>query len=234
MTSIYWAGDSTVQYNSILTYPQTGIGQMLHLFLKPSVCVCNHAVNGRSTKSFIDQGRLAVIAEKMQAGDFLFIQFGHNDEKKEDPLRYTEPFGTFQDNLTAYVNTARSKGAYPVLITPIERRCFDEKGVLGPGEHGDYVKAMKQTAEKLQVPCIDLYTRSRELLCEVGPEGAKKYYISVEPDIYPNFPDGMDDRTHLCTLGALRYASYIAEGLKELGGVYRELVLEREESNDGL
>lgn len=226
MSTIYWAADSTVQYNSILTYPQTGIGQMMHLFLKPEVAVQNHAINGRSTKSFIEQGRLAVIEELLQPEDYLFIQFGHNDEKKDDPLRYTEPYGEYSDNLEIYVNTARQKKAYPVLITPIERRRFDQDGNLGPGEHGEYVCAMKQVAEKLNVPLIDLYTRSRELLTKLGPEGAKKIYISVGPDIYPNFPDGKEDLTHLCVRGAICYASYIAEGLRDLGGKYAELVLD--------
>lgn len=226
MNKIFWAADSTVQYNSILTYPQTGIGQMMHLFLKPEVQVCNHAKNGRSTRSFIDQGRLAVIEEQIGEGDFLFIQFGHNDQKEEDPLRYTEPFGSYMDNLEIYVNTARNKGAYPVLITSIERRKFDEEGNLKPGEHADYVKAMKMVAEKLQVPCIDLNARSRKLLSELGPEGAKKIHISVGPDVYPNFPDGKEDLTHLSVHGAILYASYIAEGLRELGGIYADLVLD--------
>ncbi len=226
MAAIYWAADSTVQYNSILTYPQTGIGQMMHLFLKPEVTVCNHAINGRSTKSFLEQGRLAAIEEKIQPEDFLFIQFGHNDEKKEDPLRFTEPFGAYSDNLKIYIETARKKKAYPVLITPIERRRFDANGNLGPGEHAEYVKAMKQVAKECDVPLIDLYTRSRELLSKLGPEGAKQIYISVGPDIYPNFPDGKEDLTHLCVRGAICYASYIAEGLKALGGRYADLVLD--------
>ncbi|MDE7018469.1 MAG: GDSL family lipase, partial [Lachnospiraceae bacterium] len=99
MATIFWAGDSTVQYNGIMTYPQTGIGQVLHLFLKPEVKVENHAKNGRSTKSFIDESRLPAIYDKISEGDFFFIQFGHNDEKKEDPDRYTEPFSDYMVNL---------------------------------------------------------------------------------------------------------------------------------------
>ena len=226
MKSIYWAADSTVQYNSILTYPQTGMGQVLHLFLKPDVKVRNHAVNGRSTKSFIDEGRLEDIRTEISEGDFLFIQFGHNDEKKEDPLRYTTPFGTYSDNLEKYIAVAREKKANPVLITPIERRCFEENGKLGEGMHGEYVKAMKQVAEKCGVPCIDLYTRSREILNELGPKKAEMLHVVVPAGIYPKFPDGMDDHTHLSYHGAVQYCAVIAEGLKSLGGIYANLLLD--------
>ena len=99
MNRIFWAADSTVQTNNITTYPQTGIGQVFSLFVKDGVTVVNHAKNGRSTKSFMDEGRLKKIDEQIGAGDYLFIQFGHNDEKSEDPTRYTEPFSTFMENL---------------------------------------------------------------------------------------------------------------------------------------
>ena len=147
MAVIYWAGDSTVQYNSILTYPQTGIGQVFHLFVRPEVRIENHAKNGRSTKSFLDEGRFSVICDRIEEGDFLFIQFGHNDEKKQDPARYTEPAVSFTANLERFVAAAREKKAFPVLITPVERRCFDGDGRLQEGEHGDYVAAMKQAAK---------------------------------------------------------------------------------------
>ena len=107
MAAVFWAGDSTVQYNDITTFPQTGIGQVFHLFLKPEVAVENYAKNGRSTKSFIDESRLSVIYDRISEGDFLFIQFGHNDEKKADPERYTEPFGAYMENLEKFVNAAQ-------------------------------------------------------------------------------------------------------------------------------
>lgn len=234
MAAIYWAGDSTVQYNSILTYPQCGIGQVMHLFVKPEVQVHNHAINGRSTKSFIDQGRLAEIYDNISEGDFLFVQFAHNDEKINDKERYTTPFGTFAENLERFANAARNKGAYPVFITPIERRCFEEDGTLGPGMHAEYVESAKQTAARLGVPCIDLYTRSRKILSELGPQKAAELHVNVQPGVYPKFPNGMDDHTHLCYHGAVLYASYIAEGLKELGGVYADILLELQSMEDVL
>ena len=226
MATIYWAGDSTVQYNDITTYPQTGIGQVFHLFLKPEVKVLNFAKNGRSTKSFIDEGRLAAIEEQITEGDFLFIQFGHNDEKKADPVRYTDPFGQYMVNLERFVNTAREKKAYPVLITPLERRCFAEGNQLGVGEHSDYVAAMKQAAENLDVPLIDLYSMSREKLRKAGAEKTKDWYMHLPKDVYPSHPEGLTDNTHLKYEGAVVYGGCIAAGLKKLGGRYSELLLE--------
>ena len=212
MATIYWAGDSTVQYNDITTYPQTGIGQVFHLFLKPEVKVLNFAKNGRSTKSFIDEGRLAAIEEQITEGDFLFIQFGHNDEKKADPVRYTDPFGQYMVNLERFVNVAREKKAYPVLITPLERRCFAEGNQLGVGEHSDYV--------------ADLYSMSREKLRKAGAEKTKDWYMHLPKDVYPSHPEGLTDNTHLKYEGAVVYGGCIAAGLKKLGGRYSELLLE--------
>lgn len=226
MATIFWAGDSTVQYNGIMTYPQTGIGQVFHLFLKPEVKVENHAKNGRSTKSFIDESRLPAIYDKISEGDFLFIQFGHNDEKKEDPDRYTGPFTDYMVNLEKFVNVARNKKALPVLITPLERRCFIDETTLAPGEHGDYVEAMKQTAKKLDVPLIDLNSMSRAEMTRVGAEASKNWYMHIPEGKYPYHMEGLADNTHLQYAGAVVYGGCIARGLKELGGVYKDLLLD--------
>lgn len=226
MAKIYWASDSTVAYNSILSYPQTGIGQAFGLFLKSDVTVENHAVNGRSTKSFIDEGRLAVIDSRIKEGDFLFIQFGHNDEKKQDPSRYTDPAGAFQDNLKLFADTALKKGAYPVLITPLERRCFDGDGNLGAGEHGPYVAAMKQAAARLSVPLIDLNGRSRQVLTAMGEAESRKLYMNLEPGAFSIHPEGLKDNTHLQYAGAVAFGRCIADGLRELGGRYAQLLIE--------
>lgn len=225
MATIFWAGDSTVQYNDITTYPQTGIGQVIHLFLKPEVKVENHAKNGRSTKSFLDESRLVPICERITEGDFLFIQFGHNDEKKQDPTRYTEPFSEYMQNLEKFVNVAREKKAWPVLITPLERRCFVEGDQLGLGEHTDYVAAMKQTAEQLKVPLIDLYSMSRAELRKAGAEKTKNWYMHLPKGVYPSHMEGLTDNTHLKYEGAVVYGGCIARGLKELGGIYRDLLV---------
>lgn len=226
MKRILWAGDSTVQTNDITTYPQTGIGQVFSLYTKEDVTIINHAKNGRSTKSFIDEGRLQKIDDSLQAGDFLFIQFGHNDEKKEDPTRYTEAYTSFRENLATFIQVARKHGAYPVLITPLERRCFIDSTHLGLGAHSDYVAGMKQTAEKLKVPLIDLYSMSRCELKRVQEVGSKKYYMNLEPGEYTSCPEGKVDNTHLKYEGAVCFAGLIAKGLKEIGGIYADLLIE--------
>ncbi|MCC8102020.1 MAG: rhamnogalacturonan acetylesterase [Clostridiales bacterium] len=225
MTKIFWACDSTVQDNSIQSYPCTGIGQVFSLYLKEGITVENHAVNGKSTKSFIDESRLVPIYDRITAGDFLFIQFGHNDEKKDDPSRYTEPFHSYMENLEKFVNVARNKNAYPVLITPLERRCFGEEGVLKAGEHGDYVLAMKRVAGRLNVPLVDLWSMSREAIEKAGTERTKKWYMHLSPGVFPNYPDGLTDNTHLQYAGAVFFAGCIARGMKALGGRYSELIL---------
>ena len=226
MNKIFWAADSTVQTNDYTTYPQTGIGQVFPLFIKKEYCVENHAKNGRSTKSFIDEGRLKAIEEKIGAGDFLFIQFGHNDEKKEDPTRYTEPFSSYMDNLETFIKVAREHSAYPVLITPLERRCFRDDKHLGLGAHSDYVAAMKQTAEKNNVPLVDLYSMSRMELKKVGEKASRNWYMYFPKGAYWNRQEKSEDNTHLRHEGAVRFASLIAKGLHELGGIYGKMLLD--------
>lgn len=223
--TIYWAGDSTVQYNDISTYPQTGIGQVMNLYLRSDVLVKNFAKNGRSTKSFIDEGRMIPIYDQIKEGDFLFVQFGHNDEKINDPARYTAPCGEYTENLAKFVNVARNKGAHPVFITPLERRCFDANGVLSRGEHGEYVAAMIALGEKLDVPVIDLNKKSREKMISAGPEETTKWYMHLSAGQYNNYPEGKEDNTHLKAEGAVIYAGCIAEGLNELGGIYKDLLV---------
>lgn len=225
MTRIYYAADSIVAQKNIFTYPETGIGQMLPLYLKRSVFVQNHAENGRSTKSFIDEGRLASIYNDIRKGDFLFIQFGHNDEKSADPSRYTEAFGEYQTNLEKFVNVARNREAYPVLITPLCRRQFDTDGNLSD-THGDYPEAMRGLAKRLDVPLIDLCTLSFAAVSKAGDEASKKWFMNFPADTYTNYPNGKEDNSHLRPEGAMYFAGIIAEELKKLGGIYADLLLE--------
>lgn len=234
MNKIFWAGDSTVQTNDITTYPQTGIGQVFPLYLKEGITVCNHAKNGRSTKSFMDEGRLDEIDRNISEGDFLFIQFGHNDEKDQDPARYTIPGSTFNENLRVFINVARKHGAYPVLITPLERRCFDEKGILGPGAHADYVAAMKDVARQEQVPLVDLYSMSREELKRAGMEKTVEWFMNIEPGIYKSCPNGKKDNTHLKHEGAVTFAGLVAKGLEACGGIYADLLVDPLKEPEGL
>lgn len=226
--NIFYAGDSTVAQNNSKTYPQTGIGQTLPLYLKQLVTIHNHAINGRSTKSFIDESRLAAIYNELRAGDFLLIQFGHNDEKVQDETRYTSPFGEYQENLEKFINVARNRNAYPVLITPLCRRLFDSDGTLSAHTHGDYPAAMKELGARLQVPVIDLCEKSRQLLSMTGEEHSRRWFMNLPAGEYRNYPEGKTDNTHLCYEGAMVFAGLVAEGLQELGGIYADLLNKEE------
>ena len=228
MRHIFWAGDSTVACNKFNTYPQTGIAQAFDRYTKEDVVIYNHAVNGRSTKSFIDESRLATIYNEISSGDYLFIQFGHNDEKINDPTRYTDPHGEFIVNLGKFVNVARNKGAYPVFITSVERRLFDENGKLKDSEHTEYVKGMKEAAEKFDVPIVDLFSMSREFLEKTGDEASKKYYMNLAPGEASWAPEGKKDNSHLKYEGACLYSGMIAKGLLELGNPYASLIAAKE------
>ncbi len=234
MNTIFWAGDSTVQTNDITTYPQTGIGQVFSLYLKEGYTVSNHAKNGRSTKSFMDEGRLAKIDAAIGEGDFLFIQFGHNDEKEQDPTRYTIPGSTFDENLRTFINVARKHGANPVLITPLERKCFEESGKLGEGFHFPYSQAIKNVAAAENVPLIDLHSKSRMVMNEAGEAKTVEWFMNIEPGVYASCPEGKTDNTHLKYAGAVTFAGLVAEGLKELGGIYAQMLVDPNKEPEGL
>ncbi len=167
-----------------------------------------------------------MIDGQIGAGDFLFIQFGHNDEKTEDPARYTEPYSTYMENLETYIQVAQKHDACPVLITPLERRCFVDDRHLGMGAHSDYVAAMKHTAEKNHVALVDLYSMSRCALKKAGEPESRRWYMYFDANVYKNYPEGKKDNTHLRHEGAVMYAGLIAKGLYELGGIYKELLLD--------
>lgn len=223
MITIFWAGDSTAAQNSIATYPQTGIGQAFHRYVKPmQVQIENHAVNGRSTRSFMDEGRLAVIADRIRAGDFLFIQFGHNDEKPEDPTRYADPETDFPANLERFADVARMHGAVPVFITPLTR--WDRNNPAAKYRHDAWAASYRRTAQKMGVALIDLTRMSEELVDALGEKARSDFYMNLPAGVYPNYPDGMKDGTHLQPEGALAFAGLIARGLYDLGGAYRALL----------
>jgi len=209
MTTIFWAGDSTVKQNTFRTWPQTGIGQMFDRYIdRVNVRIDNHAENGRSTKSFLDEGRLALIYDRITVGDFLFVQFGHNDEKKADPARSTDPDTEFCDHLERFVNAARNKQAIPVIITPVTRRGFTD-----PAEtfrHDRWAAAARRMAKKLDVVLIDLTAMSEELVLHTPEEIRDSWYM----------PDG----THLKPEGALAFGRLMAQALHGLGGQYRALL----------
>ena len=215
MTKVFYIGDSTVQLNKIDTYPQTGMSQVLHLYLRDGVRVEPHGKNGRSTKSFLEEGRFEPVRREMGEGDYLLIQFGHNDEKA-DPARHTDPFGSFQDNLRYFIGEARKKGTLPVLITPIARRLFDENGHFRPGSHGDSPEAMGQLGAELGVPVADLTALTETYLTQLGDEPSRPLFV------WPV------DNTHLKYDGAVKMAGFLASELNRFGPPYDTLLYKPE------
>ncbi len=225
MSTIHWIGDSTVAFNNIYSYPQTGIGQVFNIFLKPDQPIINHAKNGRSTKSFIDQSLLMPVYFELKKDDFLFIQFGHNDEKKSDLSRYTDPNTTFKENLIKFINVANSKQATSVLITPLERRWFED-GKLLNSNHIPYVNAIKQVAKEFNVVVVDLFKESRELLLKLGDTKSKSLFMQLKANQWENYPKGLDDNTHLTHKGAVTFASIIYKQLLSNGEPFDKILLD--------
>lgn len=191
---VFIAGDSTAAEYGPERAPQAGWGQALQSYLDPARWnVHNHAKGGRSTRSFIAEGRLDAIAGELREGDVLLIQFGHNDAKFEDPTRYTDPAGDYATFLMRYVQLARDKGATPVLITPVARLLYDFGSLLDT--HGAYTLAMKQLATRENVSLIDLNDRSSRWIRALGEQGAKPYFLFVPEQ---NKADG----THFSVAGA--------------------------------
>jgi lysophospholipase L1-like esterase len=212
--TIFLVGDSTMANKPLIPEnPERGWGQMLPPYFKAGVRVENHAMNGRSSKSFRDEGRWQAVENSLKPGDWVIVQFGHNDEKDKDATRFTTPFGSFKTNLTQYVLDTRAHGANPILATPIARRKFDAAGKL-VDTHGDYVTAVREVAAEQKVPLIDLNKRSDELLRREGPELSKKIYIYVTAEEYPALPKGRQDDTHFCAFGASRMCDLAVEEIK--------------------
>ncbi|MGW0821198.1 rhamnogalacturonan acetylesterase [Streptomyces sp. NPDC002845] len=201
--TLFIAGDSTAAQKYADAAPETGWGMALPFFLHRDLKVSNHAVNGRSSKSFIDEGRLDAILEAIRPGDFLVIQFGHNDSKSADPTRYTEPWTTYQDHLRQYIDGARARGARPVLATPVERRRFDANG-NARSSHGEYPAAMRALAADEGVALLDIHALSMALWQELGVEETKKYF---------NWTETEQDNTHFNPPGAIAVARLVVSEL---------------------
>lgn len=208
---VFMIGDSTMSNKSIKRLPETGWGQVFGDFFNDSVVVDNYAQNGRSSKSFRDEGIWDKVHPKIKEGDYVFIQFGHNDNK-EDPKRHTDPFTSYTANLEQYINETKSKGGIPVLCTSIIRRHFNENDEL-IDTHGDFIDAVKKVAESEKVYMIDLDSLTREVVEEMGPETSKQLYLFIKPGIYPTRPKGVADSTHLSQLGAYTFASLVVKEL---------------------
>jgi lysophospholipase L1-like esterase len=211
---LYLVGDSTMANKSEKRYPETGWGMVFQEFFKDGVVVDNHALNGRSSKSFIGEGHWDQVLNKLQPGDYVFIQFGHNDQKDRKPDRYTNPVTTYRANLERYVRETREKGAHPILLSSVVRRNFNDEGTL-IDTHGLYPLITRMVSESVDVPFIDLQLLTEMKVIEMGPEKSQELYMCLQPGEYPNYPDGNKDNTHFNNFGAHVVARMVVEELKK-------------------
>jgi lysophospholipase L1-like esterase len=211
---IFIAGDSTAANKEVKAYPETGWGMPFAYFFDSSVTVDNRAKNGRSTRTFISEGLWKKLIDDVQPGDYVFIQFGHNDEVPSKIGSYTPP-DAYKTNLARFIAETRNKKARPVLLTPVSRRQFDSSGQVRE-THLQYSALVREVAKQYDVPLIDMDEKSKVLLQKFGPENSKLLFLQLEPGEHPNYPEGRNDNTHFNELGARKMAQLVLSGIKEL------------------
>lgn len=224
---IFMAGDSTMAlkplyktvYDSISgdsisePFPERGWGQVLPAFFNDKIIIEDLAQNGRSSRTFIEQGWWQKIIDNVQKGDYVVIQFGHNDSAEDRPDRYTPP-ADYIANLSRFVDEVKAKGGKPIICTSVVRRRFDKNGIF-QDSHGEYVGLARQVAKDKKVPLIDMYEKSKKLLIELGSEKSTELFLHIRDGENRNFPGGKTDNTHFREKGAKAMASLFVEGLKE-------------------
>ena len=237
VTTIFIVGDSTAaEKKNVQTNPERGWGMVLQGCFDEKVIVDNHAVNGRSSKSFMDEGKWQVVLNKIKPGDYVFIQFGHNDEKP-DPKRHTDANTTFAANLRRYVEETRSKGGIPVLFNPVVRRCwfiatdkndddeklrnttFDSDEVINSDTlvdtHGDYALVPCQIAKEMKVTFIDATQITHDIESQLGAVESRKLHMWFRPGEVATIPQGRKDNTHYNVYGAHIVANALAQAIGE-------------------
>ncbi len=224
--TVFVTGDSTVQTYDDYWAPQAGWGQMLGRFLSDGVTVDNHAIGGRSSKNFISQGRLDTVLRQIRPGDYLYVQFGHNDNSYGVDDRYAAP-ADYRNYLRTFVDGARQRGATPILVTPVSRRSFDSSGHANVS-FPQYVEQARGLAEETGTPLVDLSASSRAYLDEIGPEAAKSVFLWVPAGVYPARPDGTQDDTHFQAYGAIQMARLVAQDTAALDVPLADEVVEAE------
>ncbi|HEY8570140.1 MAG TPA: rhamnogalacturonan acetylesterase [Microbulbifer sp.] len=211
-TTIFMAGDSTMAIKEIKDYPETGWGVPFAVFFDDAIKVDNRAMNGRSTRTFIEEGRWKGIMDEIKTGDYVIIQFGHNDESESKKDRYTPP-AQYKANLSRFINDVRKAGAEPILMSPITRRYFE-------GEHQiqhthPYAPLVREVAAKEKVEFIDMEVVTREYFQAMGDKDSALRFMHIAPDLHPNYPLGVRDDTHLNQLGAREVAQLVLAELRK-------------------
>ncbi|MBR1706534.1 MAG: pectin esterase [Bacteroidales bacterium] len=212
--TLHLMGDSTMAEKDLSGgNPERGWGMVFSSFADSTLRVVNYAQNGRSTRSFIELGQWRQVYDAVQPGDYVFIQFGHNDAKESDPARYAAPWGAYQDNLRTFILGVREKGGTPVLLTPVARRWFKD-GRLDRTCHGDYPAAMKLVAAETGSLLIDTETATQDWLESLGDEASRPYYMHLPAGKYACCPDGKEDNTHTVAAGARKIAEIVCDSLQ--------------------
>jgi lysophospholipase L1-like esterase len=212
--TVFLAGDSTMAPKLETKRPETGWGEQLQKhFDEKRVRVDNHAANGRSTKTFISEGRWQALIDKVKEGDYVLIQFGHNDQAKDKGERYTPP-DDFRHNLERFVAEVRAKKATPVLLTPVMRRRFDKAGKFYD-VHGEYPDLTRRVAAEQRVALVDMHRMSEKVLVKYGPDESRRLFLQLKEGENPNYPKGVEDNTHFSPLGADIMAALAVDGFRE-------------------
>jgi len=214
--ALHLVGDSTMadKPDPPAAHPERGWGQLLRGTLREPARLVNHAANGRSTKRFFDEGRWAHLLTQLQAGDIVLVQFGHNDQKADDPQRYAEADTDFKAWLRRFVAETRARGGIAVLATPVSRRKFDAAGRV-ENTLGRYPQALREVAAELGTPLIDLNALTARHLERLGPEASKAEFMWIEPGRWSALPQGRRDDTHYVEQGARAVAALAATALRE-------------------
>ncbi len=211
---LYVIGDSTAAAYGPERYPLFGWAQVLDYYFDDArLTVQDRAVSGRSSKSFLDEGRWKPICEALKPGDFVFIQFGHNDQKKDDPKRYTAPYSTYTEHLKGYIDDTRAAGASPILLTPINRNGWETPKKLTESL-GDYPDAVRKLAKDAKVPLIDMHRLTKRYFEKLGQEKTTRLFINLPPGLYPIYPEGKPDNTHLQEQGAYAISALAIKSIR--------------------
>jgi DNA sulfur modification protein DndE len=211
--TLFLAGDSTMAFKPRTEHPERGWGMMLDKYLDPAVTIDNRARNGRSSKSFLSEGLWEGLLQDLKKGDYVVIQFGHNDSSPEKgPDRYSTP-EEYRANLLKMIRETRAAKAKPILCTSVVRRRFDEDGNFFD-THGPYPDVVRELAVTEKVPLVDMQKSSEALIRKQGPEDSKKTFLHIQAGAYEILPEGLTDDTHFSARGAELMAGLFAEGLK--------------------
>ncbi|MFJ6852140.1 rhamnogalacturonan acetylesterase [Streptomyces sp. NPDC091271] len=215
--TVYIASDSTAQSYSSGYYPQAGWGQKLYSYFTSDITVANRAIGGRSSRSFIEQGRLAAIHDVIEPGDYLFVQFGHNDATVGNAERYTPPADYKEYLRNDYIRATRDLGATPVVVTPVSRRSYNAATGKFNVSFPAYVDAARAVAQEEGAALVDLSAASRAYLDGLGVEASKGIFMWLNSGQYPNLPNGVQDDTHFQERGAVEMARLVSRAVAGLG-----------------